>query len=235
MRANAASLRLAEQQPDWLPELPNFPTLANVPRVEKTFWRGMTIYTYEDAATHLYFVLKGRVKILRASLEGQQKIISIRYPGEVFGELALAGQAVEARRSDEAMALDTTRVALLRTSDFWHAIKNDPLALQSAIQHLAARLSEAQQQIGALVFENNQRRLAQALIELSAAARRTGEDSVRLTHEELAELIGSTREVVTGMMLEFRQRGLIDYKRGEVRPRVARLEQFLLEETILQK
>src|SRR5205085_11407767 len=153
----------------------------------------------------------------------------------VFGELALAGNGVEARRSDEAVALDTTRVALLRTSDFWHAIKSDPLALQSAIQHLAARLSEAQQQIGALVFENNQRRLAKALIELSAAARRTGEDSVRLTHEELAELIGSAREVVTGMMLEFRQRGLIDYKRGEVRPRVTRLEQFLLEETILQK
>jgi len=56
-----------------------------------------------------------------------------------------------------------------------------------------------------------------------------------LTHEELAELIGSTREVVTGMMLEFRRRGLIDYKRGEVRPRVTRLEQFLLEETVLQQ
>jgi CRP/FNR family transcriptional regulator len=232
MIANAAGLRLAEEQPAWLPQLPSFPMLAHVPRVEKTFWRGMAIYTYEDAATHLYLVLKGRVKILRASPEGQQKIISIRYPGEVFGELALAGNAVEARRSDEALALDTTRVALLRTSDFWHAIKNDPLAMQSALQHLAARLSEAQRQISTLVFENNQRRLAQALLELSFAARRTGEDSVRLTHEELAELIGSTREVVTGMMLEFRQRGLIDYKRGEVRPRVARLNRFLLEGAI---
>ena len=232
MIANAASLRLAAQslrQPSWLLALPNFPALANVPRVEKTFWRGMTIYTYEDAATHLYFILKGRVKILRASPEGQQKIISIRYPSEVFGELALAGQAVEGQRSDEAVALETTRVALLRASDFWHVVKNDPLALQGAIQHLAARLAEAQQQISALVFENNQRRLAQALLELFAAALRSGEESVRLTHEELAELIGSTREVVTGMMIEFRQRGLIDYKRGEVRPRAARLEQFLRE------
>lgn len=236
MIANAASLRLAaaplRQQP-WRADLPSFPSLANVPRVEKTFWRGMTIYTYEDAATQLYFSLKGRVKVLRTSPEGQQKITSIRYPGEVFGELALAGQTVEARRSDEAVALDTTRVALLRVSDFWQAVKNDPLAMQSALQHLAARLSEAQQEIGALVFENNQRRLAQALLELSAAALRAGEDSVRLTHAELAELIGSTREVVTGMMLEFRQRGLIDYKRGEVRPHVAQLERFLLEENLV--
>ena len=237
MIAKAANLRLAEEplrQP-WQAGLPSFPVLVNVPRVEKTFWRGMTIYTYEDAATHLYLVLKGRVKVLRTSPEGQQKIISIRYPGDIFGELALAGQAVEAWRSDEVVALDTTRVALVRVSDFWHAIKNDPLALQSVIQHLAARLSEAQQQISALVFENNQRRLAQALLELSVAASRAGEQSVRLTHEELAELIGSTREVVTGMMIEFRQRGLIDYKRGEVQPRVARLEQFLLAEDALPK
>ncbi len=134
MIANAASLPLAEEQPGWLGELPDFPTLANVLRIEKICWRGLTIYTCGDAATHLYFVLKGRVKILRAS-----------------------------------------------------------------------------------VFENNQRRLPQALPELSAAAGRTGEDSVHLAHEELAELIGSTREVVTGIMLEFRRRRLIDYKRGVVR------------------
>jgi CRP/FNR family transcriptional regulator len=54
---------------------------------------------------------------------------------------------------------------------------------------------------------------------------------VRLTHEELAELIGSTREVVTGMMIEFRQRGLIDYKRGNISPNTLRLAGFLNHET----
>ncbi len=229
MIANAAALKRIEEPwrpPHWLPP---FPTLAAVPRVEKAFWRGMLVYKLEDAATHIYLVLKGRVKILRTSPAGQQKITSIRYPGEVFGELALAGATAEPRRSDEAVALDTTRVALIRASDFWQAIKHDPQAMQSAFQHVAARLAEAQRQIEALVFENNHRRLAQALLELSDAALRTDEASIRLTHEELAELIGSTREVVTGMMIEFRQRGLIDYKRGEVRPNVARLEHFLLE------
>lgn len=230
MIAHAAALKRIEEplrQPHWLPP---FPTLANVPHVEKTFWRGMPVYKLEDAATHIYLVLKGRVKILRTSPEGQQKITSIRYAGEVFGELALSGATAETRRSDEAVALDTTRVALIRVSDFWQAIKHDPQAMQSAFQHVAARLAEAQRQIEALVFENNHRRLAQALLDLSDAAWRTDETSIRLTHEELAELIGSTREVVTGMMIEFRQRGLIDYKRGEVRPNVARLEQFLAED-----
>lgn len=233
MIANAASLRPINEPVRSTPLPPAFPALTNVPHLEKTFWRGMAVYQLEDPATHLYLVLKGRVKIVRASAEGQQKITSIRYRGEVFGELALAGNTIEARRSDEAIALDTTRVAVIRVSDFWQALRNDPQALQGALQHLTARLAAAQHQIAAQVFENNHRRLAQALLDLSDAAARADEPSVRLTHEELAELIGSTREVVTGMMLEFRQRGLIEYKRGDIRPDVVRLEQFLAEESML--
>src|SRR5262249_56273524 len=91
----------------------------------------------------------------------------------------------------------------------------DTSLMRDAIRHVATRLAEAQRQIESLVFDNNHHRLARALLKLSDEAARAGESSVRLTHEELAELIGSTREVVTGMMIEFRQRGLIDYKRSE--------------------
>ena len=205
----------------------NFPNLLNLPHVEKTFWRGMSIYSLEDPAANVYVVLKGRVKIMRSSPEGAQKIISIRYRGDIFGELALAGNEAETRRSDEAVALDTTRVAVIRIADFWHAAQRDPLLMRGAVQHVAARLAEAHRQIESLVFDNNHHRLARALLDLSDEAARSGESSVRLTHEELAELIGSTREVVTGMMIEFRQRGLIDYKRGDIRPDQPGLIQFL--------
>jgi CRP/FNR family transcriptional regulator len=187
----------------------------------------MNIYALEDLATNIYVILKGRVKIMRSSSEGAQKIISIRYRGDIFGELALAGGEVEAWRSDEAVALDTTRVAVIRISDFWSAAQRDPSLMRDAMRYVAARLAEAHSQIESLVFDNNHRRLARALLDLSDKAARTGESSVRLTHEELAELIGSTREVVTGMMIEFRQRGLIDYKRGDIRPNLPSLIQFL--------
>jgi CRP-like cAMP-binding protein len=220
----AASLTPTEQT--WQT---SFPNLLNLPHIEKTFWRGMTVYSLEDVTSHVYVVLKGRVKILRTSADGQQKILSIRYRGELFGELALAGGAVETRRSDEAVALDTTRVAIIRVSDFWNAARRDPVLMQNAMQYVAKQLAEAHRQIESLVFENNHRRLARALVELAEDAARSGEASVRLTHEELAELIGSTREVVTGMMIEFRQRGLIEYKRGDIRPNLARLTRFLEE------
>ncbi len=210
-----------------------FPNLLNLPHIEKTFWRGMTVYSLEDPATHLYVVLKGRVKILRTSTEGEQKIVSIRYGGDIFGELALACGSTEARRSEEAVALDTTRVALVRIGDFWNVARRDPALMQKAMQYVTRQLAGAYRQIESLVFENNHTRLARSLLDLSEEALRHGETSVRLTHEELAELIGSTREVVTGMMIEFRQRGLIDYKRGNITPNNHELTRFLNDGTVL--
>lgn len=207
-----------------------FPNLLNLPHIEKTFWRGMTIYSLEDSATHLYVVLRGRVKILRTSSDGEQKIVSIRYSGDIFGELALACGITDARRSDEAVALDTTRVALIRIGDFWNVARRDSTLMQNAMQYITRQLAEAYRQIESLVFENNHTRLARALMDLADDAKRNGESSIRLTHEELAELIGSTREVVTGMMIEFRQLGLIDYKRGNISPHVNKLTQFLQRE-----
>jgi CRP/FNR family cyclic AMP-dependent transcriptional regulator len=204
-----------------------FPGLLNLPHIEKTFWRGMTIYSLEDQANHLFVILKGRVKVLRSSPDGQQKIVAIRYRDDLLGELALAGNS--SRRADEAIALDTTRVAMIRVNDFWNAARRDSALMQNAMQYLAGQLSGAYRQVESLVFENNHRRLAQALLNLSDEAARAGESNVRLTHEELAQLIGSTREVVTGMMIEFRQAGLIDYKRGDIRPILSRLASFLEE------
>jgi CRP/FNR family transcriptional regulator len=222
MSSTVTNLKLADPN-----RASSFPNLLSLPHVERTFWRGMAVYALEDPAAHLYVVLKGRVKIMRSSPEGAQKIISIRYGGDIFGESALAGSEGGARRGDEAVALDTTRVAVIRVTDFWHAAHRDPSLMRGAVQHVAGRLADAHRQIESLVFDDNHHRLARALLDLADEAARAGEPSVRLTHEELAELIGSTREVVTGMMIEFRQRGLIDYKRGDIRPNLSGLIHFL--------
>jgi CRP/FNR family transcriptional regulator len=224
---NSTNLKLADLKPADKNRASWFPGLLSLPHIERTYWRGMAIYALDDPVAEVYVVLKGRVKILRSSPEGARKIVSIRYSGDIFGELALVGDEVETRRGDEAVALDTTRVALIRIADFWQAAHRDPSLMRDAMRHVAARLAEAHRQIESLVFDDNHHRLARALLRLSDEAARSGESSVRLTHEELAELIGSTREVVTGMMIEFRQRGLIDYKRGDIRPNLPGLIHFL--------
>ncbi len=205
----------------------NLQSLMSLPHLERTYWRGTTIYALDDPATHIYSVNSGRVKILRASANGRHQIIAIRYRGDIFGELALAGGASLARRSDEAVALDTTRVAVIRAEDFWRVTANDPAMAQDALGCLTRRLDRAHRQIESLVFDDNPRRLIRTLFDLSSEAARAGEASVRLTHEEIAGLIGSAREVVTGLMLDLRRRGLIDYKRGEVCPCLPKLARFL--------
>jgi CRP/FNR family transcriptional regulator len=211
------------------PSEQSFPSLMGLPHVQRTFWRGTTIYSLDDLATHIYSVISGRVKILRVSAGGQQKITSIHYGGDLFGELALAGGASGARRRDEAVALDTTSVAMIRVEDFWRATRHNPGLAQDTLGCLARRLDEAHDQLESLVFDDNSRRLMRVLVDLSGKASRAGEASVRLTHEEIAGLIGSAREVVTGLMLDLRRRGLIDYKRGEVRPYLTKLAHVLEE------
>src|SRR5262245_23870636 len=115
------NLKLADQD-----HLSRFPNILSLPHVERTFWRGMTIYALDDPVADVYVVLKGRVKIMRSSPEGARKIVSICYSGDIFGELAIAGEEIESRRGDEAVALDTTRVAVIRIADFWQAAHRDP-------------------------------------------------------------------------------------------------------------
>jgi CRP/FNR family transcriptional regulator len=199
----------------------------SLPHVERTFKRGERVYALDDPATQIYATISGRIKIVRASASGQCKITSICYCGDIFGELALERSAVEPRRSDEAVALDLSRIAIVRVEDFWRAKLCDPAVMQDLVRFLTTRLAEAQRQIESLVFDDNQHRLARVLLDLSREASRAGETSLRLIHEELAELIGSSREVVTSLMIEFRSRGLIEYTRGEIHLRLPQLVQFL--------
>jgi CRP-like cAMP-binding protein len=95
---------------------------------------------------------------------------------------------------------------------------------------LSAHLSAAHRQIESLVFENNSRRLVRALFALGRDAARIGISSIRMTHEELAGLIGASRESVTNLMVELRRQGLIEYKRGEVHPCLPKLARFLAQD-----
>src|SRR4030095_6597945 len=149
MNSTAMNLMLADQD-----RASNFLNLLSLPHVERTFWRGMAVYALDDPAADVYVVLKGRVKIMRSSPEGARKTVSICYSGEIFGELALTRDEVEARRNDEAVALDTTRVAVIRVADFWGAARRDPSLVRDAMRHLTRRLAEAHSQIEALVFDH---------------------------------------------------------------------------------
>jgi CRP/FNR family transcriptional regulator, cyclic AMP receptor protein len=190
---------------------------------ERDYSRNETIYHLDDPADHIFYIVSGSVKITRVSDDGKEKIISIHRTGEIFGELCFC--EIDDRRSDQAVAMEHTRVLAIRVNDFLAMIRENPKALVDMLSLFCKRLSEAQQQIETLAFDNTTRRLARVLIKSSHDS---GEERLRLTHEELAQMVGTSREIITTIMNQFREEGLIDYRRSEVTPHLEKLQQFLV-------
>lgn len=196
---------------------------------ERTFARNEPVYHLDDPADEIYLLVEGRVKISRLSDEGKEKIISIYRQGQIFGELCFC--EVEGRRSDQATAMEPTTVSSVKVEDFLRAMRENPKTLFDMLSLFCGRLSDAQQQIETLSFDNTTRRLSRAIIRAAEDAEAAGVDRIKLTHEELAQMVGTSREIITTIMNRFRDLGLLDYRRSEVKPKIEKLRDFLLRES----
>jgi len=203
-----------------LPELRGF-------TAARRYQRGQTVYCLDDPADEIYLVQQGRVKILRLSPDGQQKILDIYQPEDFFGELCICGGQ---RRTEQAVALEPLVTTSFQVQGLMKLLRRKPDMVLELLQLLCARLRESHDQIAALAFENIPRRLARELLRLSRSEPPAeGGTTVRLnlTHEELAQLVGTSREMISTIMSQFRQRGVLDYARRQITLDPARLEEFL--------
>ncbi|MGH9803949.1 MAG: Crp/Fnr family transcriptional regulator [Candidatus Acidiferrales bacterium] len=203
-----------------LPELRAF-------TAERRFERGQTVYCLDDPADEIYLIQQGRVKILRLSPDGQQKILDIYQAEDFFGELCICGGQ---RRTEQAVALERLHTTSFQVQGLMKLLRHKPDMVLEMLQLLCARLRESHDQIAALAFENIPRRLARELLRLGREEKPLEGGTVvnlSLTHEELAQLVGTSREMITTIMNQFRQRGLLDYARRQITLDPARVEEFL--------
>jgi CRP/FNR family transcriptional regulator len=175
--------------------------------------RNELIYSPDEAADSVYVVESGRVRVRLASPEGKEKTLSICLPGDVFGELCICGFV---RRTDQAVALEPASVSRFEVEGLLRLFARETGLARSFFQLVCGRVLECQDQLASLAFEHTPRRLARELLRLSEMPdSRSENDAVRLgarlTHEELAALIGTSRGVVTTLMNQFRERGLVEY------------------------
>lgn len=194
---------------------------------ERHYQRGQSVYCLDDPADEIYLIQEGRVKILRLSSDGQQKILDIYQPGDFFGELCICGGQ---RRTEQAVALQPLRTTSFQLQGLMKLLRRTPDMVLELLQLLCARLRESHDQIAALAFDNIPRRLARELLRLGRNERPMDEGGLvrlNLTHEELAQLVGTSREMITTIMNQFRQRGLLDYARRQITFDPGPLEQFL--------
>ena len=176
------------------------------------------IYLPGDPSEMVFLLKKGRVKISRVSKEGREATLVILEPGEIFGEVeALDGVP----RESMVQALESVMVCEIQREDFDRYVQAYPEVGGKVMKLMGGRLRQLETRVGDLVFKSAPARLASLLLELSETMGIFENGSVqlqiRLTHQNLANLIGTTRETVSTLMSQFAQYGLLEQENRYIR------------------
>jgi CRP/FNR family cyclic AMP-dependent transcriptional regulator len=175
----------------------------------RTYPRGKVISQPSDPPDTIYLIKEGRVKLCRYSASGREQILSLLERGDIFGERSLVGASTEAH----CEAFEDTLICVLRRRDFEDLMQSKPELALRVMKVLAERLRQAEEAIENLAFRDVPGRLATTLAGLAEAyGEPHGEGRrlvLRLTHQDLANMIGATRETVTTVLTRFRDEGLI--------------------------
>ena len=194
---------------------------------ERKYPTGSTIFARGDAGDALFVVKEGLVKLVSHSGRGTETILHLLPPGAIFGEILFS----EDKRAFTALAGKDSVVAVLPKQTFARLLSTIPALSMSFIRLLSNRLAKVEREYAGFGHTWSYHRLASVLLKLSEehgiATPKGTTLSIRLTHEELANLIGTTRETVTTQMGRFRRMRLIRREGKELHLDVPRLARFL--------
>ena len=175
-----------------------------------TIARHANVYTCGDQDEMIYFIESGQIKLLMLSPEGKECLLAIHSAGDIFGELCLSGSGA---RLETAMAMEQTILKKIPRSQFLARLSRDSL-LEGYVRYLAVRIAEQQQVIADLVTVDSEQRLGKTLLQLARALGKKEKHSTRIelkiSHEELSEMVGTTRPRISLFMQRFRNLGLIE-------------------------
>lgn len=178
--------------------------------VRRSYGRAETIFRTSDPGTHLYLIESGRVKITRVSPDGREALVAIIGQGEIFGELSLFDAGV---RTADARTMEATVLQALSHDIFKRFVQAHPKIAWEMFRILAQRLRAADETIQDVVFFDVPGRVARRLLDL---AEKHGREvpgghriDVPITQEEIAQMVGASRESVNKAVASFVDRGWV--------------------------
>ena len=178
--------------------------------------KGQVIYNQDQPSTNIYLIIAGKIKVSRLADDGHQVVVDIYQPDEFFGESAFLNLP---HRCEQATALENTKVMAWTTTEIEDLILKRPRLSVALVQILVQRTIDFTHRIESFSVDNIARRLARSLIRFSERLGTAEEDgSVRMTpftHELLSQYVGTSREIVTHYMNQFRRQGYLKYSRKE--------------------
>jgi CRP/FNR family transcriptional regulator, cyclic AMP receptor protein len=175
--------------------------------------RHANVYTCGDQDETVYFIESGQIKLLMLSSEGKECLFAIHSEGDIFGELCLSGSGA---RLETATAMKPTSLKQIPSSQFFARLARDSL-FEGFVRYLAVRVADQQQVIANLVTVDSEQRLGKTLLQLARTLGKKDPRSIRIelkiSHEELSEMVGTTRPRISVFMERFRNLGLIETNR----------------------
>jgi len=172
--------------------------------------RGESLFDEGQPGDRLYVVLSGKVKLGRTAADGRENLLAVMGPGEMFGELSLFDPGP---RTATATAITDTTLRGLGNADLQPWLTDHPEVAGQLLAALARRLRRTNEAMADLVFSDVPGRVAKALLDLATKFGVEAEDGLRVTHdltqEELAQLVGASRETVNKALADFAGRGFL--------------------------
>ena len=172
--------------------------------------RRQVIYLPGDPGQSVFFINGGRIKISKVTRDGKELTLAYRGPGEIFGELTIVEGGP---REEMAEAMESALVTELDRIEFDKVLKTESSVGYKLTKIVTQRRRELENKLEQLVFKDVNAKLAELLLRL--AAEHGIEDSrgtlvaIKITHQEMANLIGSTRETVSLTLSQFKKKGFI--------------------------
>ncbi|OIO36675.1 MAG: hypothetical protein AUJ74_01075 [Candidatus Omnitrophica bacterium CG1_02_44_16] len=173
---------------------------------DKTIPKKEIIYTPEDEGGVMFILKKGRVKVFKRSADGKMITLAILKDGDIFGAMSEINTGASGAYAE---TLEDSYICSIRQQDFYKLVQGTPKVAMGIIRKINQKLQDAEDRIADLVFRDVPGRIASVLLKL---AERFGKDSpsgtqisFKITHQELADMVGTTRETATVILNELKE------------------------------
>jgi CRP-like cAMP-binding protein len=176
------------------------------------------IYFPNDPSKVIFFLKRGRVKIGKFTDDGKEIIKAILHPGEIFGEMSIAGQE---KRSDFAQAMDDdVMICATNVEDVQTIISQNPKLGLAITKSIGERLMNVERKMESLIFKDARTRIIELIIQMAEKyGTKIGDEILLkhdLTHQDLANLTATSRQTVTVTLNELRDKNLIYMERKKI-------------------
>lgn len=182
-----------------------------------TYKRDQFIYMPDDTATHIYMIVSGRVKIGHYLENGDEVLSAILTKGEIFGELAMAG---EEKRRDFAQVMEEATICPLTIAELRELMVEDKELSFKILKLIGLRIMKLERKLELLVFKDARTRIIEFLKDAASwKGTKVGFETMiqtRLTHKDIASLTGTSRQTVTTILNDLKEKNLVNFNRKQI-------------------